>query len=89
MLSIHLLFDQCYLSIQAWLEVNWLHGASVSASQRAGLIDWLVEVILNTKYHIFNKKKIFAGLIDWLVEVIPNTKYHNIIAHWRKYYVLL
>jgi len=29
---------------QAWLEVNWLHGASVSASQRAGLIDWLVEV---------------------------------------------
>ena len=60
----YLLFDQCYPSLQAWLEVNWLHGASVSASQR-------------------------AGLIDWLVEVIPNTKYHSIIAHWRKYYVLL
>jgi len=29
---------------QAWLEVNWLHGASVTASQRAGLVDWLVEV---------------------------------------------
>jgi len=29
---------------QAWLEVNWLHGACISASQRAGLIDWLVEV---------------------------------------------
>jgi len=29
---------------QAWLEVNWLQGACVSASQRAGIIDWLVEV---------------------------------------------
>ena len=23
--------------------MNWLHGASVTASQRAGLVDWLVE----------------------------------------------
>lgn len=29
---------------KAWLEPNWLHGASVSAGKRAGLADWLVEV---------------------------------------------
>jgi len=29
---------------QAWLEANWLHGACVTASKRAGLVDWMVEV---------------------------------------------
>ena len=34
------------------MDVNWLHGASVTASQRAGLVDWLVEVIVK-KYNVF------------------------------------
>jgi len=29
---------------QAWLEANWLHGACVTASKRAGLVDWMVEL---------------------------------------------
>jgi len=29
---------------QEWLQANWLAGASVTASVRAGLVDWLVEV---------------------------------------------
>jgi len=27
-----------------WLQPNWLHGASVRAGSRAGILDWLVEV---------------------------------------------
>ena len=34
---------QCFL-LQAWLEANWLAGSCVSASKRAGLVDWMVEV---------------------------------------------
>ena len=44
------------ISTQAWLEVNWLQGACVSASQRAGIIDWLVEVIPFEKQMILEVK---------------------------------
>jgi len=33
-----------YCTVQEWLLPNWLHGASVKAGSRAGIVDWLVEV---------------------------------------------